>query len=253
MNTLLWVGLPYLAITLFFVVPFIRMIYRPFGITTRASSMFNRGVLGTASLLLHWGIILLFIGQLIGFLGGLSGSAIAVDIFFYVGLVGGVMAIAGSVMALIRRFYVPEVRALSQIDDYIVHFFLILIIGVGLYQVVIDQIWGAAFAGSAYFVSLFRFNPEPELMAGAGFLTQIHVLAGFVFAAYFPFTKLIHVWTYPINFVVRPYQSMRTVANKFNRRWEFPAEKRQVVPDLFRRLSHHYPPHRSVPDTPAEP
>ena len=58
-------------------------------------------------------------------------------------------------------------------------------------------------------------------MAGAGLLTQIHVLAGFVFAAYFPFTKLIHVWTYPINFAVRPYQSVRTLANKFRRRWEF--------------------------------
>lgn len=221
MNTLLWVGLPYLAMVLFFTVPIIRMIYRPFGITTRASSMFNRGVLGTASLLLHWGIILLFVGHLAGFLGGLRGSELAIDWFFYLGLVGGVMAIAGSVIALLRRFMVPEVRALSKPDDYAVHFFLIVIIGVGLYQSVIFQIWGSAFAGSAYFASLFRFSPEPELMAGAGLLTQIHVLAGFALAAYFPFTKLIHVWTYPINFVVRPYQSMRTLADKFNRRWEF--------------------------------
>ena len=221
MNTLFWVGFPYLAMVLFFVVPIIRMIYRPFGITTRASSMFNRGVLGTASLLLHWGIVLLFVGHLVGFISGLNGSEFAIDWFFYLGLVGGVMAIAGSVIAVLRRFTVPEVRALSQLGDYIVHFFLILIIGIGLYQSVIDQIWGAAFAGSAYFASLFRFHPEPELMAGAGFLTQIHVLAGFVFAAYFPFTKLIHVWTYPINFAVRPYQTMRSLADKFNKRWEF--------------------------------
>lgn len=221
MNDLLWVGFPYLAMILFFVVPIIRMIYRPFGITTRASSMFNRGVLGAASLLLHWGIFLLFVGHLVGFLGGIRGSGFAIEWFFYLGLVGGVMAIAGSVIALVRRISVPEVRALSQPDDYIVHVFLIVVIGIGLYQSVIQQIWGAAFAGSAYFASLFRFRPEPELMAGAGLLTQIHVLAGFVFAAYFPFTKLIHVWTYPINFFVRPYQSMRTLADKFNRRWEF--------------------------------
>jgi nitrate reductase gamma subunit len=221
MNTLLWVGFPYLAMILFFVVPVIRMAYRPFGITTRASSMFNRQVLGLASLLLHWGIILLFVGHLVGFLGGLRGSDLAVSWFYYLGLAGGVMAIVGSTIALIRRFTVPEVRALSQVDDYLVHVFLILIIGLGLYQSLIQQIWGAAFAGSAYFASLFRFQPEPELMAGAGLLTQIHVLAGFALAAYFPFTKLIHVWTYPINFAVRPYQSVRTLANKFRRRWEF--------------------------------
>ena len=151
MNTLLWVGFPYLAMILFFVVPVIRMAYRPFGITTRASSMFNRRVLGLASMLLHWGIILLFVGHLVGFLGGLRGSDLAVSWFYYLGLAGGVMAILGSAIALIRRFTVPEVRALSQIDDYLVHVFLILIIGLGLYQSVIQQIWGAAFAGSAYF------------------------------------------------------------------------------------------------------
>ncbi|MCC6983144.1 MAG: respiratory nitrate reductase subunit gamma [Bauldia sp.] len=221
MSTLLWAVFPYVALTLFFVVPFIRMIYRPFGLTTRASGMFNRGVLGFASLLLHWGIILLFIGHLSGFFGGLVGSQVAVGAFFWIGLVGGAMAIVGSFVALVRRLTVPEVRALSQLDDYVVHLFIIAIIALGLYQSVIDRIWGAAFPGAAWFASLWRFRPEPELMAGAGLFTQIHVLLGFLFAAYFPFTKLIHVWTYPINIAVRPYQSMRTAANKFRRKWEF--------------------------------
>lgn len=221
MNTLLWAVFPYVALALFFFVPFVRMIYRPYGVTTRASGMFNRGVLGAASLLLHWGIILLFIGHAMGFVGGVAGSAFWVDVFFWLGAVGGVMAIVGSIIALIRRFIVPEVRALSQFDDFAVHFFLIAIIGIGLYQSLIDRIWGSAFAGGAWFASLWRFQPEPELMAGSGLLTQIHVLAGLLFAAYFPFTKLVHAWTYPINFVVRPYQSMRTAADKFRRRWEF--------------------------------
>lgn len=221
MNTLLWAVFPYVALTLFFVVPFIRMAYRPFGLTTRASGMFNRGVLGLASLLLHWGIILLFVGHLIGLFGGVSGSQLWVNVFFWIGVVGGVMAMTGSVIALVRRHTVPEMRAISQLDDYLVHYFLILIIGLGLYQSVIQQIWGAAFAGAAWFASLWRFRPEPELMAGAGLFTQIHVLVGLLFAAYFPFTKLIHVWTYPINFVVRPRQAMRTAADKFRRRWEF--------------------------------
>ena len=132
MNTLLWVGFPYLAMILFFVVPVIRMAYRPFGITTRASSMFNRQVLGIASMLLHWGIILLFVGHLVGFLGGLRGSDLAISWFYYLGLAGGVMAISGSAIALIRRFTVPEVRALSLVDDYLVHVFLILVIGLGI-------------------------------------------------------------------------------------------------------------------------
>ena len=127
MNTLLWAVFPYVALTLFFVVPFVRMAYRPFGLTTRASGMFNRRLLGVASLLLHWGVILLFVGHLAGLFGGVAGSELWVNVFFWIGVVGGIMAIAGSVIALVRRHTVPEMRAISQLDDYLVHYFLILI------------------------------------------------------------------------------------------------------------------------------
>ena len=221
MNELLWAVFPYVSLTLFFVVPFIRFVFRPYGLTTRASSMFNRDVLGLASLLLHWGIILVFVGHVIGLIGGILGLSGWISLFFWLGLVGGVFAIVGSAIALIRRHMVPEVRALSQLDDYLVHYFLISIIGIALYQSVVDQIWGVAYAGSAWFASLFRFQPEPELIAGAGLLSKIHIFLGFAFAAYFPFTKLIHVWTYPVNYFVRPYQVMRTQAHKFQGRWEY--------------------------------
>lgn len=221
MNELLWGVFPYVALTLFFTVPIIRMVFRPYGITTRASSMFNRDYLGFASLLLHWGIILVFVGHLAGLIGGVLGWGAWIRFFFWAGAIGGFMALAGSILALIRRFAVPDVRALSQLDDYLVHFFLIGVIGIALYQSVVDQIWGVAFTAAPWFASLFRFQPQPELMASAGMMTQIHVFMGFALAAYFPFTKLVHVWTYPINYAVRPYQSMRTSDHKFQRSWEF--------------------------------
>jgi len=221
MNTVLWAVLPYFALTLFFFVPFVRMIYRPYGITTRASGMFNRGFLGLASLFLHWGILLLFVGHVIGLFGGVLGSTTWVNVFFWVGFAGGVLAMLGSVLALLRRHLVPEVRALSQLDDYLVHYFLIAIMGIALYQSLVDRIWGISFGAGAWWASLWRFQPEPELMVSVGWLTQVHVILALVFAAYFPFTKLIHMWTYPINFFVRPYQSMRTAAQKFRGRWEF--------------------------------
>jgi mono/diheme cytochrome c family protein len=58
-------------------------------------------------------------------------------------------------------------------------------------------------------------------MASASLLTKIHIFLAFAFAAYFPFTKLIHAWTWPVNYMVRPYQVMRTTALKFQNRWEY--------------------------------
>jgi len=58
-------------------------------------------------------------------------------------------------------------------------------------------------------------------MEGASLLTQLHVLLALTLFAYFPFTKLAHFWTLPVNYFVRPYQVMRTNRVHSQRRWEF--------------------------------
>jgi respiratory nitrate reductase gamma subunit len=218
----IWGVFPYVALTSFFVVPFIRMIYRPFGLTTRASGIFaNRETLGLAAHLLHWGIFLVFFGHIAGLVGGIRGWGEWVGAFFWMGTIGGIAAITGSIIALVRRIRSPEMRAMSQPDDYIVHLFLIAILGVAIFQAVAHRIWGLSFTAGPWFSSLWRFHPQPELMASASLLTKIHIFLAFAFATYFPFTKLIHAWTWPVNYMVRPYQVMRTTALKFQNRWEF--------------------------------
>lgn len=221
MERFLWGVYPYICITLFFVIPVIRMAYRPFGWTTRASGIFGHKMLGLASLCLHWGLGLLFIGHLAGLFGGLLGLDAAVTAFYWIGLVGGLMALFGSSLALYRRLTNPEVRAMSHSDDYIVHAFLIAIIGLALYQVLVDHIFGVAYPAAAWFGSLWRLSPQPEHMMSASLLSKLHVFLALTFFAYFPFTKLVHVWSYPINYAVRSYQSMRTQTHRFQRQWEF--------------------------------
>ncbi len=221
LTNLLWGVYPYLCFTVFLVVPIIRMVYRPFGFSTRASSLFSRDVLGVASLTLHWGILTVFVGHLAGFIGGLLGLEGWVTFFYWAGLIGGFVTLFGSIVALARRWVVPEVRAMSQWDDYLVHVFLVALLSLGLYQVVVDKIFGVAYTASSWLASVARFNPQPELMASASVISKWHVFLAMTFFALFPFTKLVHFWTFPINYFVRPYQSMRTDRFKFQRRWEF--------------------------------
>jgi nitrate reductase gamma subunit len=220
MSRFLWGVYPYVCIVLFFAVPVMRMVYRPFSWSTRASGLFGRSLLGAASLLLHWGLLLVLLGHLLGLFGGLVGSAPAVAWFFWIGLAGGVMALAGSVLALARRLAVPEVRAMSQLDDYAVHLFLIPILGIALYQAAVKGIFGLAYTAAPWWASLWALAPQPELMASASALSKWHVFLALTFLAYFPFTKLVHLWTYPVNYLVRPYQSVRTLRYRFQRRWE---------------------------------
>lgn len=220
MERFLWGIYPYLAAVLFFGVPVLRMAHRPFSWSTRASGFVAREAMGIASLALHWGLFLLLAGHVAGLVGGLLGLPGWISFFYWTGLAGGFLALLGSVVALVRRFTVPEVRAMSQPDDYLVHLFLIPILGLGLYQVLAHRIFGLAYTASAWFASVVRLSPQPELMASASPITKWHVFLALTFFAYFPFTKLVHFWTYPVNYLVRPYQSMRSARRHFRRRWE---------------------------------
>ncbi len=222
MNNFLWGVFPYLCIVLFFVVPIIRMATRPYSWSTRASGLFGRQLLGVASTMFHWGLVLLLAGHVVGLIGGVMGSRAAVDFFFWSALIGGFLVLVGSFMALMRRIRVPEVRAMSRPEDYIIQCFLIAIVGIALYQVLVDKIFGIAYTASSWTASLWTLTPQPELMESASFLTKLHVFLALLFFAYFPFTKLVHFWTFPVNYFVRVPQSMRTQKYRFQRKWEMP-------------------------------
>jgi nitrate reductase gamma subunit len=221
MNNFLWGVFPYLCILLFFIVPIIRMVTRPYAWSTRASGIFSRQLLGVASTIIHWGLVLLLIGHVVGLIGGVLGSAAAVEFFFWSGLIGGILLIVGSSMALLRRIVSAQVRAMSRPEDYIVQCFLIAIVGIALYQVLVHRIFGITYTTSSWTASLWTLSPQPELMESASFLSKLHVFLALLFFAYFPFTKLVHFWTFPVNYLVRVPQSMRAQKYIFQHKWAF--------------------------------
>jgi nitrate reductase gamma subunit len=210
MSEFFFIVLPYIALTLFIVVPIIRRRRGGFGFTTRASGFFERPSMGIASVALHWGILTLFTVHILGLIGGIVISTSLVDIFHWVGLAAGLVTIYGASLALIRRIVVPELRVSSRIDDYVVLAFLIAILSTGLYPVVADQTFGLSFTAGPWAEGIVKLSPEVGGMAGLALITKLHVVLATLFIAYFPFTKLVHVWTVPLGYLVRPYQSMRT-------------------------------------------
>jgi respiratory nitrate reductase gamma subunit len=210
-DLVLYVGLPYVAIVLFFLVP----IYRKYtndiawDWTTRASGLFDNRGIGMASLFLHWGLLFVFVGHLLGIVGGVYLDGPYVDIFFWIGAIGGVSAIFGSLLALWRRILSPRMRAMSTPQDYIIHVFLITILALSLYYSLVVGGWGLSLSVFPWFVSLFTLSPEVSGIAGAPLALRLHVIVSFLFWAYFPFTKLVHLWSAPLGYLIRPYISMR--------------------------------------------
>jgi nitrate reductase gamma subunit len=54
--------------------------------------------------------------------------------------------------------------------------------------------------------SLFRLQPDVATVTVLPWVVKAHMLGGFVLLAMFPFTRLVHIVTYPITYLWRPYQ-----------------------------------------------
>jgi nitrate reductase gamma subunit len=177
--------------------------------TTRSTGFFGRASIGPAALSLHWGLVAVIGAHLVGFIGGAANWPGWVDFFRWTGMVGGGLVLYGALWALVRRIIVPQLRAMSTLEDYIVLGFLIIIAGLGLYHGVVQLAWGVSYAVGPWFARLFALQPDASLLAKAPLLVKLHMIVSLIFLAYVPFTKLVHMFSYPFAYLTRPYISMR--------------------------------------------
>jgi nitrate reductase gamma subunit len=182
--------------------------------TTRSTGFFGRASIGPASLCLHWGLIILFVSHLIGFIGGSYNFGSWIEFFKWVGLGGGIVFLYGASWAFLRRIFIPQVKAMSTPDDYIMLFLLILIAGLGIYQSAIEMVFGVSFLAGPWIASIFKLQPDVSAISAAPLINKLHIIIAFLFFAYLPFTKLVHFASYPFGYINRPYVSMRTKKDK---------------------------------------
>lgn len=178
--------------------------------TTRSTGFFGRASIGPAALSLHWGILLLLVGHVTGFIGGAYGLASWVEFFRWVALLGGLLLLYGVVWALVRRLMSPQLRAMSTVDDYAVLVLLIAIVGLGLYSPIVSYAFGVSYSVGPWFASIFQLRPDASLIANAPLMVRLHMIVAMVFFAYLPFTKLVHAFSYPFGYLTRPYISVRS-------------------------------------------
>jgi respiratory nitrate reductase gamma subunit len=53
--------------------------------------------------------------------------------------------------------------------------------------------------------SLFYLQPDIDAIQGAPLLYQLHAIIAWGFWAFFPFSRLVHAWSIPLQYLGRPY------------------------------------------------
>jgi nitrate reductase gamma subunit len=212
-NSLLFGAFPYIALTLAVAVTAYRMVYRPFSVSAQSSQFLEQKRLFFGSVAMHWGLVLVLLGHLVALLlpkGLLLWNAVPVRLYLLeiTGLALGIWALFGTYLLLARRISVARVRAASTPMDYLVLVVLLVSILSGVLTALLHRYGSFWFPAvmTPYLWSVFTLQPKPELLQGLPFWIQLHVFNFWLLLAIFPFSRLVHIVTVPLGYVLRPWQ-----------------------------------------------
>jgi nitrate reductase gamma subunit len=233
----LWVALPYLAIAVFVVGHIWRYRRDQFGWTSRSTQLLERRLLAWGSPMFHYGALAVIGGHILGILVPASATrGIGVDerfyhlVSMYAGNVTGWICSIGLLILIYRRVRVDRITRTTSRIDLLVYLMLLVMTGLGMADTVGANTIGGGYdyraTVSVWFRGIFSFEPHVSLIASAPFEYKAHAVAAWVFLALFPFSRLVHAWSVPLQYLGRPYILYRR---------RFPARRRSRLSTLYRR------------------
>lgn len=247
MDTFLWGVLPYISFTLLIGGLIWRWKTDQFGWTSRSSQLREGRLLRAASPMFHFGILVVGAGHVLGLAFPKEFTeAMGVSEHTYhmsalvVGGTAGVVTVLGLLLLIYRRIVYKSVRLATTRNDMIMYVLLCLPVFLGMIATVVNQIIGTEHGYdyrmtiSPWFRSIFMFQPDIAAMANVPLTFKMHIVAGLLLFAIWPFTRLVHVLSAPVAYPTRPYVVYRSrepyaAAAKERRGWEPVRKNRQPV------------------------
>ncbi len=218
-DVIAWGVLPYVTIAILVGGTIWRWRYDRFGWTTRSSELYESRLLRIGSPLFHFGLLFVIAGHVLGLVipeswtlhagvseGGYHATALAF------GGLAGITTLTGIAILVYRRRRTGPVFMATTRNDKGMYIVLVGSIVAGLWVTLAFNGIKAGAAGYDYrgtvapwFRSVFILRPDAELMRSAPVDYQLHALLGMALFAIWPFTRLIHAFTAPVQYLFRPY------------------------------------------------
>ena len=215
MTLFLFAVFPYLAIGVFVVGIIWRYRYDKFGWTTRSSQLYESKLLRIGSPLFHYGILLAVLGHAMGLVipKAWTDALVPEEVYHATavggGMTAGIMIVVGFVILVFRRRTVKTVFNATTRNDKFMYLVLGITILFGMWNTISTAFTPEAYhyreGVSPWFRSIFTFQPNIELIADAPFQFQAHAVSAFLLLLIWPFTRLVHVFSAPFQYLGRPY------------------------------------------------
>lgn len=212
----LWVIFPYACMVVFVVGHIFRYRTDQFSWTAKSSEFIEKKQLMIGSMLFHIGIIPVIMGHVVGLgipASWMTAMGVSEHMYHlgavYGGGLFGIVTLIGMLILTSRRFTIRSVRRLSSASDLVVNTLLLFIVFMGMYATLFTNAVQPDFdyreTISIWFRGLFILQPNASLMHDVPLSFKIHALTGFAIFAFWPFTRLVHVWSVPLNYIGRSY------------------------------------------------
>jgi nitrate reductase gamma subunit len=220
LNKFLFGLYPYIAIAICLVGSWIRFDREQYTWKTGSSQMLSNGNMRVASNLFHVGVIFILMGHLVGLLTpeAIYHHFISTQAKQILAMVSGgffgVLCLVGLLMLLKRRLDDPRIRATSNTSDILLLFLLLAQLGLGLLTILVstqhlDGSVMVLLATWAQSIVTLQVDQAAAAIANVNIIYKLHVFLGLTLILIVPFTRLVHVISAPVWYLLRPYQIVR--------------------------------------------
>ncbi len=210
---------PYLAILTCIIGSFLRYRYHQYTYSALSSQFFGSDKFAGWGLRLgHYGIFIILFGHFLAMVFtepylALKDAIGHIHPIFKllldgIRIIAGLAALIGFLLLIIRHVVNPYVRKITTPMDITILILLFIQIASGIILIVLylpsnDPNWFSKEV-APWFQGIFLL--QPKIPKNISFFAKFHILLPFFILMFLPFGRLVHIFTFPALYLIRPYQ-----------------------------------------------
>ncbi len=212
-DIVLFIVLPYVAVILAVIGGIYRYFADRFSFSSLSSQLLEHRTLFWGTVPWHYGIVPILLAHLLalivpGWWGSLLADPTRLTVLELIGMAFGFLAVAGIIVLLVRRLTEYRVQAVTSAMDFILLALLLLQVLQGV-NLAFTYRWGSLWylhTAVPWLRSLVNLAPDASPVVHLPAPVRVHMIIGFVIILLFPFTRLVHIFTFPIRYLIRSWQ-----------------------------------------------
>jgi nitrate reductase gamma subunit len=213
LNNFLFIVFPYIAIAVFFVGSVYRYKSSRFKYSSLSSQFLEGKKVFWGIVPFHFGILLLFVGHLVVFLfpeAVLRWNSDPVRLVLHeaIGFTFGISVLLGLTILIVRRWFNPRLRVVTNRMDVFIELLLLSQIILGCW-IALGYRWGSSWFASdlsPYLWSIVTLDPQIAAISALPAVIKLHIVGAFLILLLIPFSRLVHFLVAPFHYIWRRYQ-----------------------------------------------